>query len=67
MSTIGVFFFWIMTVMGLGPNADTHNGLQELPLACEEACQDTQDSETDWVEIQLRLISNGKDSIFNGV
>ena len=68
MSALTTFWLTMLALMGVGPNLDAPAaGPGAAPPPCGTCTGGSEDEAVDWVEIQRRLIRNGKDSIFNGV
>ncbi len=70
MTSLNTCLIWLMAVF-LGGPADMPTSDAEFaapPSSSSFTESDEEDQEEpDWVEIQRRLLSNGKDGIFNGV
>lgn len=70
MTSLNALFLWLLTAFGTGPSAGGSVVVEHAPLPPSSNLTGDDDDDTeepDWLDIHLRLLRNGKDSIFNGV
>ena len=70
MTSLNTFLVWLLAVFLGGPtDVDTPDAEFTAPPSASSFTEtdEEEQADPDWVEIQRRLLSNGKNGIFNGV